>query len=66
MNNKKVINKYKCYLIAIIIILLMIIFISIYIPFSNAIEITQLKNNGHSQMMGYIIQTKRLFVKSFC
>lgn len=58
MNNKKVINKYKCYLIAIIIILLMIIFISIYIPFSNAIEITQLKNNGHSQMMGYIIQTK--------
>lgn len=57
MNSKKVSNKNKFYLIAII-ILLIIIFISIYIPYTNAIKITQLKNNGHSQMMGYIIQTK--------
>lgn len=56
---KQKINKKSRIIIGIIILLLITFTIfAIYIPHTEAIEITQLKNNGYSQMMGYIIKTK--------
>jgi len=42
----------------VITILIIILFVITYYLYNNKITLTQLKNNGHSQMMGYIIKTK--------
>ena len=46
--------------ISAIIVLLLIILIGLLvaIKYTNQVELTQLKNNSQSQMMGYIIKTK--------
>lgn len=58
MEKKKTNKKNKVCISIVVLLLIMAIVLFVYIPYTNAIEITQLKNNGHSQMMGYIIQTK--------
>lgn len=58
MKNKTSNKNLKKYISIIILIAIFLIILLIYIPYTNAIQLTQLKNNGHSQMMGYIIKTK--------
>lgn len=46
-------------IVTIVIALFLILMINLFgVCYSNQIELTQLKNNGQSQMMGYVIKTK--------
>lgn len=59
MENSKSYKKHFYKNISIVLLLVLaIISVITYFQYANKIELIQLKNNGHNQMMGYIIKTK--------
>ena len=58
MENKKVKKQLIYKIIIIIYVFLLVIGIVKTLDYKNSIELCQLKDNGTSQMMGYIITTK--------